>query len=157
MEIDWVEKPPHYQTDSGLEAIEVIKAFFRTNYNLGQVFKYIAREGKKFDAIEDLKKARWYLDKEIEWREESEDKSPAVRLWTTEEAKAFRDRILADEDTWEPKIGDRVKIETEGHYDGKTGKIIEILDGSPHYPFKVMLDDLAFTYFHRGELRYFNW
>lgn len=66
---DMVNHPPHYQTDGGLEAIDVIKAFFRTNYNLGQVFKYIARCGKKNDAIEDLLKARWYLDKEIEWRE----------------------------------------------------------------------------------------
>ena len=66
---DMVNSPPHYRTDSGLEAIDVIEAFFRYNYNLGQVFKYIARCGKKNDAIEDLKKARWYLDKEIEWRE----------------------------------------------------------------------------------------
>lgn len=69
---DMVNHPPHYQTADGLEAIDVIKAYFRENYNLGQVFKYIARCGKKNDAIEDLKKARWYLDMEIEWREEEE-------------------------------------------------------------------------------------
>lgn len=73
---DMVDHPPHYQTDSGLEAIDVIKSFFRTNYNLGQVFKYIARTGKKWDDLEDLKKARWYLDKEIEWREEVRDDPP---------------------------------------------------------------------------------
>lgn len=66
---DMVNHPPHYQTEAGLEAIHVIGAFFRYNYNLGQVFKYIARCGKKNDPIEDLKKARWYLDKDIEWRE----------------------------------------------------------------------------------------
>lgn len=67
---DMVNEPPHYKTDSGLEAIDVIGSFFRENYNLGTVFKYIARAGKKWNTIEDLKKARWYLDKEIEWREE---------------------------------------------------------------------------------------
>lgn len=66
---DMVNSPPHYKADTGLEAISVIRAFFRDNYNLGSVFKYIARAGKKWDDLEDLKKARWYLDKEIEWRE----------------------------------------------------------------------------------------
>lgn len=133
---DMVEHPPHYQTDTGLEAIEVIKAFFRTNYNLGQVFKYIAREGKKFDAIEDLKKARWYLDKEIEWREES----PAP-----------------NDNGWGPKVGDRVMIETRGHHDNKTGEITKILDDSHTHPFRVNLDDSTTTYFHRDELRCHSW
>lgn len=75
---DMVNNPPHYRTDSGLEAIDVIKAFFRSNYNLGQVFKYIARTGKKWDDLEDLKKARWYLDKEIEWRESGDPDPDAV-------------------------------------------------------------------------------
>lgn len=60
-----VNHPSHYQTDSGLEAIDVIEAFFMRNYFLGNVFKYIARAGKKGDRLEDLKKARWYLDREI--------------------------------------------------------------------------------------------
>lgn len=77
---DMVNHPPHYQTADGLEAIDVIKAYFKDNYNLGQVFKYIARSDKKWDPLEDLKKARWYLDKEIEWREEEEieDTPPPV-------------------------------------------------------------------------------
>lgn len=62
---DNVNHPQHYKTDSGLEAITVIEAFFIGNYLLGNVFKYIARAGKKNDRLEDLKKARWYLDREI--------------------------------------------------------------------------------------------
>ena len=92
---DMVNSPPHYQTESGLEAIDVIKAFFWTNYNLGQVFKYIARTGKKWDDLEDLKKARWYLDKEIEWREETGNSSPAIRLMTQEEVREMEDLITA--------------------------------------------------------------
>lgn len=67
-EADMVNHPPHY-TFAGLEAIEVIDAFFKENYYLGQVFKYIARAGKKGDEIEDLKKAQWYLIKYIEMKE----------------------------------------------------------------------------------------
>lgn len=63
--MDSVNHPSHYQSDSGLEAIDVIEAFFMRNYFLGNVFKYIARAGKKGDRLEDLKKARWYLDREI--------------------------------------------------------------------------------------------
>jgi len=60
-----VDHPPHYQTDSGLEAIDVIEAFFPDNYHLGNVFKYLARAGKKDDAVQDLCKARWYLERAI--------------------------------------------------------------------------------------------
>lgn len=66
--MDMVDNPAHYQSDTGLEAIEVIRAFFKDNYNLGQVFKYIARCDRKWNDLEDLKKARKYLDWEIEWR-----------------------------------------------------------------------------------------
>ena len=61
-----VEHPDHYQTSTGLEAIDVIEAFFHTNSHLSNVFKYISRAGKKGDYVEDLEKAAWYLQREIE-------------------------------------------------------------------------------------------
>lgn len=63
--IDMVNHPPHYKTDSGLEAIEVIEAFFHDNYHLGTAFKYLARAGKKDDAVQDLEKAMWYIRRAI--------------------------------------------------------------------------------------------
>lgn len=36
------------------------------NFNLGNVVKYVSRAGRKGDALEDLRKARQYLDFEIE-------------------------------------------------------------------------------------------
>jgi hypothetical protein len=39
------------------------------NFNLGNTVKYISRAGKKDDVLQDLKKARWYLDREIANRE----------------------------------------------------------------------------------------
>ena len=61
-----VEHPDHYQTSTGLEAIDVIETFFHDNFHLGNVFKYIARAGRKGDYVEDLQKAAWYLQREID-------------------------------------------------------------------------------------------
>lgn len=60
---DNVHHPSHYQTENGLEAIEVIEAFFENNYHLGNAFKYMARAGKKNDELEDIEKAIWYLER----------------------------------------------------------------------------------------------
>lgn len=61
-----VDHPAHYGgKDDPFEAIKVIDAW-GLNFCLGNAAKYIARAGRKSpDAIEDLKKARWYLDHEI--------------------------------------------------------------------------------------------
>lgn len=62
---DPVNHPQHYKTDSGLEAIEVIEAFFPNDYHLGNAFKYLARAGKKDDEVQDLEKAVWYINRRI--------------------------------------------------------------------------------------------
>lgn len=67
-----VDHPPHYVTGSGLEAIDVIEAFFDDDFHLGNAFKYIARAGKKNDEIEDLRKAVWYILRRIEKTEEED-------------------------------------------------------------------------------------
>ena len=55
--------PPHYQRHpSGVECIEITE---HMNFCLGNAIKYIWRAGLKNNAIEDLEKARWYLDREI--------------------------------------------------------------------------------------------
>lgn len=64
---DMVNKPPHY-TDGGMEVIDFIEAK-RLDYHLGNVVKYITRAGKKDDELQDLKKARWYLDRAISARQ----------------------------------------------------------------------------------------
>lgn len=73
---DEVNHPSHYASESGLEAVEVIEAFFHGNAFLANTFKYIARAGKKggeAKRLEDLKKARWYLEREIKREEAPED------------------------------------------------------------------------------------
>lgn len=63
---DPVNRPTHYTAHpSGVECIEITE---HMGFNLGNALKYIWRCDLKQDAIEDLRKARWYLDREISKR-----------------------------------------------------------------------------------------
>ncbi len=68
-----VNHPVHYNKLK-VEAIEICEQF---NFNRGNVLKYVWRAGSKSDEIEDLKKALWYLQREIErvTRESSRENS----------------------------------------------------------------------------------
>lgn len=61
---DIINRPAHY-THGEIETIDAIEAW-RLGFHLGNVVKYIARADHKGKRLEDLKKARWYLDREIE-------------------------------------------------------------------------------------------
>ena len=64
--VDIVNQPPHYtEHPSGIECIQVTE---HMGFNLGNAIKYIWRCDLKQDAIEDLKKAKWYIDREIDKR-----------------------------------------------------------------------------------------
>ena len=64
-----VNHPTHYGGESNpYEAIKVIEAW-ELGFNLGNVVKYVSRAGKKGDTLEDLHKAAWYLNREIQNRE----------------------------------------------------------------------------------------
>lgn len=60
---DMVNHPAHYKT-GGIETIDFIEAK-SLSYNLGNVVKYITRADYKGNKIEDLKKAQWYLNREV--------------------------------------------------------------------------------------------
>lgn len=85
--VSTVDHPPHYGgADNPYEAIKVIEAW-GLGFCLGNALKYLARAGKKHPArvplsadpathqrlatIEDLQKARWYLDREIQRLEQA--------------------------------------------------------------------------------------
>lgn len=69
---DKVNHPSHYGGDQPYEVIKVLEAWelgprtTTAGFNLGNTIKYIARAGLKGDLLEDLKKAAWYLNREIE-------------------------------------------------------------------------------------------
>ena len=60
---DPVNNPAHY-TVGGIETIDFIEAK-KLGYNLGNVVKYITRADHKDNKLEDLRKAQWYLTREI--------------------------------------------------------------------------------------------
>jgi hypothetical protein len=60
---DMVNSPPHYKS-GGIETIDFIEAK-KLNYNLGNVVKYITRADLKGNRKQDLEKAMWYLQREI--------------------------------------------------------------------------------------------
>jgi hypothetical protein len=68
---DNIHKPKHYtEHPSGIECIQVTE---HMGFNLGNAIKYIWRCDLKQDAIEDLKKAKWYIDREIDKRMRSNE------------------------------------------------------------------------------------
>jgi len=63
---DPVNHPAHYtKHPSGIECIQVTEHF---NYCIGNAIKYLWRADSKNDAVEDLRKAAWYIEREIERR-----------------------------------------------------------------------------------------
>lgn len=69
-----VSHPNHYQSDSGLEVIDVIEAFTEglegmEAVDTANVLKYICRWKKK-NGVQDLKKAKWYLEHLIQHEED---------------------------------------------------------------------------------------
>ena len=58
-----VNHPSHY--NKGIETIDYIESW-NMNFNTGNVIKYVTRAGHKDDKLEDLQKAKWYLEREIE-------------------------------------------------------------------------------------------
>jgi hypothetical protein len=67
---DMVNHPPHY-TVNGIEVIDVIENY-KLNYRLGNVVKYVLRADRKGNKEQDLKKALWYLQREIDKTEKHE-------------------------------------------------------------------------------------
>lgn len=64
-----VNHPDHYNDHpSGIECIEIVE---HMNFCVGNAIKYLWRAGLKGDAIKDLKKAEWYIRREIDRLENS--------------------------------------------------------------------------------------
>ena len=64
-ESELIKHPSHYTAGRKYEPKDVIRDW-ELNFNLGSAVKYISRAGRKGDKIEDLEKARQFLDFEIE-------------------------------------------------------------------------------------------
>lgn len=61
-----VDHPAHYNAHpAGVECIDIVEEF---NFNVGNAIKYLWREGLKENSLDDLKKAAWLVNREIERR-----------------------------------------------------------------------------------------
>ena len=61
-----VNHPDHYnEHPTGVECIDIAE---HMGFNLGNAMKYIWRADHKDDALQDLEKAAWYINREIERR-----------------------------------------------------------------------------------------
>ena len=64
MSQDNINHPQHYTSHpSGVECIDIIEHY---PFNIGNAIKYLWRAGRKGDAIEDLEKAKWIVEREIQ-------------------------------------------------------------------------------------------
>jgi len=73
MSEDRVNNPKHYVSNpSGIECIEVVE---HLNFNRGNAIKYIWGCGLKGSEVEDLKKAIWYINREIKRVIKNEEES----------------------------------------------------------------------------------
>lgn len=93
-----INHPPHYGGESNpYEAIKIIEAL-NLNFNLGNTVKYISRADKKGAPLDDLRKAQWYLQREITNRERLEKTSPGEGLSRTGGGSISRDSpVIAKE------------------------------------------------------------
>ena len=69
-EPDAVNHPSHY-TQGKYEVIDVIEDW-NLGFNLGNAIKYIGRAGHKDDIVQDLEKAKWYIEREIKRLKQNE-------------------------------------------------------------------------------------
>lgn len=61
---DNINHPQHYTSHpSGVECIDIIEHY---PFNIGNAIKYLWRAGRKGDTIEDLEKAKWMVEREIQ-------------------------------------------------------------------------------------------
>lgn len=94
---DIVNHPKHYTSHpSGIECIQVTE---HMGFNLGNAVKYIWRAGLKANALEDLQKAAWYVNREIQKRGAADDKitipvgGKVVKLTKEEIAEAYQGQM----------------------------------------------------------------
>lgn len=64
LKADLINHPPHY-THGKFEVIDVIEDW-KLGFHLGNTLKYVARAAHKGSELDDLNKARWYLERYIE-------------------------------------------------------------------------------------------
>lgn len=140
-EHDPVNNPRHYQSHkSGVECIQITE---HMNFNLGNCLKYVWRADLKNDAIEDLRKARFYLDREIALRlreaakpvtTRSDDPAPTAKAGSSKKAKPTKKsrtkKTSASVSVGTPKLVSAITALLEAA--GDRGLTVSVLRSSVH-------------------------
>ena len=71
--IEIAEHHKHYQSKHGFEVIDIIEEF-GLGFHLGNVIKYVLRASHKSNELEDLEKAKWYLERIIDLKKTENNK-----------------------------------------------------------------------------------
>lgn len=138
---DTVNHPNHYGgQDNPYETIKVIEAW-QLGFNLGNVVKYITRAGKKdSDPAEDLKKAKWYLEREIKKHTKKLDKLVVCSLSENDVLFLIKEAINIAYGSTRSSIVDNLKIK-----DIACGVNYEIMVGPLFSIFITRTPDFYFT------------
>lgn len=95
---DMVANPPHYTSHpSGVECIQITE---HMNFCIGNAIKYLFRADEKGDPIENLRKAAWYVDREIKRRQaddptEAQETPAPITVNVNLDGKPFKQMIAA--------------------------------------------------------------
>lgn len=105
-----VHHPSHYGGDTTYEVIKVIEAWgLDKDFLLGNTLKYIGRNGKKDDEIQELEKAAWYLDRKITNLKKEREKKDEARRKRTRKRRVIAKRSNSEVLRRKPKrSGSRV-------------------------------------------------
>jgi len=116
---DMVSHPSHYNKGNPVyEPYKVIKAW-DCNFNIGNAIKYLARYRNKWDALEDLEKAKQYIDFEIEALKEAGQKNPNCDGCAPKCDECYKDKECDCGDKYQA-VGDEMDL--------KTKKIVEVVN-----------------------------
>lgn len=108
MTFDPVNKPSHYAEGRQFETIEVIEDW-KLSYRLGNCVKYISRAGRKGDRKQDLEKAAWYLQREIEAIDKPSQYQPPADVQYEDVLEYYGQSVDLDE-AW-PNAADTVPFD----------------------------------------------
>ena len=91
--IDMVQHPPHY-TFGTIEVIDVIEGW-NLPFHIANSVKYVARCDKKGKKIEDLKKAKWYVDRYLSYHKKNLS-MPRGTSWIAQNEDPYITTVLDD-------------------------------------------------------------
>ena len=132
MTFDPVNKPSHYAEGRQFETIEVIEDW-KLSYRLGNCVKYISRAGRKGDRKQDLEKAAWYLQREIEAIDKPSQYQPSTDVQYEDVLEYYGQSIDLDEAWPEYHSPTPIVKNDDGILGGSGDDVLFLWEETPDY------------------------